>query len=247
MEQAAGISFFVGGREIFLHESVLTSFIIVIFVTIMSIYIKSKIEKADIHDRPKGLLHIVEIAVETIDNMTIQNMGKRNIKFAPYMLSLAVFLVLANLSGLIGLTPPTSDYNVTLALALITFVLIHFFAIKSNGFGGYLKGYAEPFAFLTPINILGEIANPISLSFRLFGNILSGALIMSLVYTGLRKISALLIPIVAWPLHGYFDVFSGLLQTFIFVMLSMVYISTSMADEDETDEPTSQIENRENN
>lgn len=247
MEQAAGISFFIGGREILLHESVLTSFIIVIIITIVSIYIKSKIKKADIHDRPKGLLHIVEIAVEGIDNMTIQNMGKRNIKFAPYMLSLAVFLALANLSGLLGFTPPTSDYNVTLALALITFFLIHIFAIKSNGVGGYLKGYAEPFAFLTPINILGEIANPISLSFRLFGNILSGALIMSLVYTGLEKISAFLIPIVAWPLHGYFDVFSGLLQTFIFVMLSMVYINSSMADEEETDEFSIQVENKENN
>lgn len=247
MEKAAGISFFIGGREILLHESVLTSFIIVIIVTIASIYIKSKIEKADIHERPEGLLHIVEIAVEGIDNMTIQNMGKRNIKFAPYMLSLALFLVLANLSGLLGFTPPTSDYNVTLSLALVTFFLIHIFAIKTNGVGGYLKGYAEPFAFLTPINILGEIANPISLSFRLFGNILSGALIMSLVHSGLESISAFLIPIVAWPLHGYFDVFSGLLQTFIFVMLSMVYISSSMADEEETDEITFQAENIEKN
>lgn len=228
-----GIIFHAGGQEIWLHESLFTTFVIVILLTLLSLYIHAKIKKADIREKPRGILHIAEIAVESINNLTRQTMGEHNLGFAPYMLTLAVFLVCANLSGLLGFTPPTSDYNVTLALALITFVMIHFFSIKTKGVGGYFKQYAEPIAILTPINILGELANPISLSFRLFGNILSGVLIMSLAYQGLSLISKLLIPVVAWPLHGYFDVFSGLLQTFIFVMLSMTYINSNMADPEE--------------
>lgn len=217
-------------KEIFLHESIYTSYLIVIFLSVLSFIIYSKIKKADIHEKPSGLLHIVEIAVEGINGLTSQVMGKHNLAFAPYMLTIAVYLLFANLSGLLGLVPPTSDYNVTLSLALITFVLIHFFSVKTKGVGGYFKQFAEPMALLLPINILGELANPISLSFRLFGNVLSGALIMHLVYTGLAQISNLLIPVVAWPLHGYFDIFSGLLQTFIFVMLSMTYINSNMAE-----------------
>lgn len=217
-------------KEIWLHESIFSSYLIVILVSIFSLIIYSKIKKADIREKPRGVLHFVEIAVEGINGLTEQVMGKHNLGFAAYMLTVAVFLFFANLSGLVGLVPPTSDYNVTLSLALITFVLIHFFSIKTKGLGGYLKQFAEPIPLLLPINILGEIANPISLSFRLFGNVLSGALIMSLVYSGISLISKALIPLVAWPLHGYFDIFSGLLQTFIFVMLSMTYINSNMAE-----------------
>lgn len=228
-----GIIIHAGSREIWLHESLFTTFIIVVVLTVLSLYIYSKIKKADIHAKPTGLLHLVEIAVDGVNALTKQTMGEHNLGFAPYMLSLGAFLLLANLSGLLGFVPPTSDYNVTLALALITFGMIHFFSFKTKGFLGYLKQYAEPIPLLTPINILGELSNPISLSFRLFGNVLSGFLIMSLVYQGLSLISRFLIPVVAWPLHGYFDVFSGMLQTFIFVMLSMTYISTDMADPEE--------------
>lgn len=228
-----GIVIHAGGQSIWLHESLFTTFVIVIFLTILSLYINKKIKKADFREKPKGILHMAEIFVEAVDNLTVETMGSHNKGFAPYMLSLAAFLACANLSGLLGFVPPTSDYNVTLALALITFVMIHFFSFKTKGFGGYFKQYTEPIAILTPINILGELANPISLSFRLFGNVLSGVLIMSLVYQGLGKISEFLIPLVAWPLHGYFDVFSGILQTFIFVMLSMTYIRSDMASPEE--------------
>lgn len=228
-----GIFIRLGSREIWIHESVMTTYIILIVVTIAALVINRKIKKADYREEPKGILLITEVALDAINSLTETNMGRHNLGFAPYFLSLAIFLVLANLSGLLGFTPPTSDYNVTLTLALVTFALIHFFSLKTKGLGGYFKQYAEPMAFLTPINILGELANPISLSFRLFGNILSGVLVMSLVYAGLSLVGNWLIPIVAWPLHGYFDVFSGLLQTFIFVMLSMIYIQDDMADPEE--------------
>ena len=114
--------------------------------------------------------------------------------------------------------------------------MIHFNGIRRKGVLGYLKGFTEPFFLLTPINLIGEIATPISLSFRLFGNIVGGSIIMALVYSALAAFSSALlgldIPIlqvgVPAVLHVYFDVFSGLLQTFIFAMLTMVFVSGAM-------------------
>lgn len=176
---------------------------------------------------PGKLQTIAETIVGSINGLTESTMGKSNMGFAPYMLTLFMFLGIANLVGLVGLRPPTADLTVTFALSLLTFFLTQIFAIKSKGVGGFLKGFLEPIPLLLPINIIGEIANPISLSFRLFGNMLGGVIIMSLIYGALTSLMyfAVGIPILA---HLYFDVFSGLLQSFIFVMLSMVFISMAM-------------------
>jgi F-type H+-transporting ATPase subunit a len=176
---------------------------------------------------PKGMQLVGEMIVQAIDNLTENTMGKKNMGFAPYMLSLFMYLGVANLTGLVALRSPTADLAMTLALALLTFFMTQFFAIKSKGIGGFLKGFIEPIPLLLPINIIGELANPISLSFRLFGNLLGGTIIMTLIYSGLSNLMffAVGIPILA---HLYFDIFSGLLQSFIFVMLSMVFISMAM-------------------
>ena len=160
-------------------------------------------------------------------------MGKSNIGFAPYIATLAIFLAFANLLGLVGLKPPTSDYNVTLTLALITVFLIHFNNIRFNGAKNYVKGYFEPMPVLFIINLLGELATPISMSFRLLGNILTGVILMTLVYSVFNGFLVILAPFVTPVLHAYFDVFSGLLQTFIFVMLTMVFISNGIGDREE--------------
>lgn len=176
---------------------------------------------------PGKMQTISELIVTTMNNMVESTMGKKNMSFAPYMLTLIVYLAFANTVGLIGMRPPTADLNMTLALSILTFILTQFFAIKSKGIGTYLKGYIEPFPFLLPMNIMEELANPISLGFRLFGNLLGGTIIMGLLYTGLTNLMKvpLVIPILA---HAYFDIFSGLLQSFIFVMLSMVFIAMAM-------------------
>jgi F-type H+-transporting ATPase subunit a len=138
-----------------------------------------------------------------------------------------MYLGIANLLGVVALRPPTADLTMTFALSLLTFFMTQFFAIKSKGVGGFFKGFIEPIPLLLPINIIGEFANPISLSFRLFGNMLGGVIIMGLIYGGLTNLMyfAAGIPILA---HLYFDIFAGLLQSFIFVMLSMVFISMAM-------------------
>lgn len=166
---------------------------------------------------------VAEIIVDGIYSLTRTTMGKKFEKFAPYVGTLLLLIGISNISGLLGLRPPTADLNTTMALALMTFVIIHFTGIKSKGIGGYLKGFLEPMPFLLPLNILGELATPISLSFRLFGNIVGGLIIMTLVYNGLGMFAAF-IPIPA-VLHAYFDLFAGLLQSFIFAMLTMVFVS----------------------
>ena len=160
--------------------------------------------------------------------------GKTRDRLVPFIGTLAVYLACANLFGLLGFTPPTSDYNVTLALAIITFVMTQYYGLKTNGLGGYIKGYFEPMPLLVPLNIIGELANPISLSFRLFGNILSGGIILGLIYGAFEGLGRIgwIAPIITPVFHAYFDVFSGLIQTFIFIMLTMVFVGGNLPEKE---------------
>ena len=211
----------LGGKEYIIPDTIVNMYFVAFLLTIFALIVNNKVKNRSTHESPSGFLNVVEMLVEAVDNLVKTTMGGQNKGFTPYILTLVCFLAVSNLLGLIGLTPPTSDYSVTLALALITFVLTQFFAIKNaKGIGGYLKGFTEPFLLLTPINVIGEFGNVISLSFRLFGNVMSGGIIIALLYSAL----GFLAPLIAGPLQIYFDVFSGLLQTFIFVMLTMIFV-----------------------
>lgn len=208
-----------------INPTVVNSVLIVAILCVFFIWCGSKIKKADPSRPSKGLVLFVEILVTGIEGLVEQTMGLKHLNFAPYIGTLAVYLVLANLSGLLGFTSPTSDYNVTLALAVMTIVLMVGSGIKAKGIGGYLYDtYLGDFPFLLPLNITGELAKPISLSFRLFGNILSGGIIMSLIYQALGWFS----PFIAPFAHAYFDVFAGVIQTLIFIMLTMIWTQGAM-------------------
>jgi len=222
-----GIIFTMFGEQVYIHDSVVNTWIIVILLSIFALVVNNKVKKAKVDEKPSGLLNVMELFVETIESLVKSTMGPSRIGFAPYIGTLAIYLAVANLFGLIGFTPPTSDYNVTFALAIMTFVLTQYYGLKTKGLGGYVKGFFEPIPFLAPLNIIGELANPVSLSFRLFGNILSGVIIMGLLYQALGFIA----PIITPAFHAYFDIFAGLIQTFIFIMLTMVFISGAMAEE----------------
>lgn len=172
---------------------------------------------------PKGAQNIAEMVVDAIRNLVKQTMGEKLVYFTPYIGTLFIFIALANISGIFGLRPPTADINTTFALSIMTFVIIHTTGIYNKKLG-YIKGYFEPMPFLFPINVIGEIATPISMGFRLFGNIVGGMIIMSLVYGSLGYLAIIPIPAV---LHIYFDLFAGFLQSFIFCMLTMVFVSGS--------------------
>jgi len=222
------IIFEIGGIPV--TETVTNTWLIMLVVIVFFYFATRNLEKI-----PGKLQNTIEALLDAIYSLTKQSMGDDKVGFAPYMGTLLIYLTIANLLGLVGFRPPTADVNTTLSLAIMTFVMIHGFGMKSKGVGTYLKGFTEPFAALTPLNVIGELATPISLGFRLFGNIVGGLIIMSLLYTALGVLSAKLslpIPIfeaaIPTPFHIYFDLFAGVLQSFIFVMLSMVFVSMAM-------------------
>ena len=177
-------------------------------------------------------------AIGGLDKMVKNTMGEKTVKrmpnIVPYIGSLFLFFACSNLIGLLGFRSPTTDLDTTLAWAMITFCMIYYAGVKFHGLK-YFKGLLEPIPFLLPLNIIGEVAKPISLSFRPFGNILGGAVIMALLYRFLGWLSTLIpgvsIPIgqlvIPVPLHLYFDLFAGLLQAFIFIMLTMVFVGNA--------------------
>ncbi len=172
---------------------------------------------------PSGFQNFVELIVEMLDKMIGTTMGKHAPKFRNYIGTIFIFILLSNISGLFGLRPPTADYGVTFALGILTFILIHYNEFKYQKVSGVIKGLCDPWPIWLPINIIGNVAVPISLSLRLFANILSGAVMMALIYGLLSKVA------IIWPaaLHVYFDLFSGSIQTYVFCMLTMTYISSA--------------------
>ena len=209
-------------------QTVTTSWIIMAGIILFFWFSTRKLERV-----PRGKQIFVEAFVGGINGLVAETMGKKYMGYAPYIGSLFLFALLSNLSGLLGFRPPTADLNTTLAWALVTFSLIHLNGIRSKGFLGWIKGFMDPIPLMLPLNIVGELATPVSLSFRMFGNISGGFVIMGLLYAVLKFAGETLIgmPILAVGipafLHIYFDVFAGVLQAFIFIMLTMVFVSSS--------------------
>ena len=176
---------------------------------------------------PGAFQNVVELIVEMLDNMVKAVMGKNGARFANYIGSVFIFILICNFSGLFGLRPPTADYGVTLPLGLITFTLIHYNKLKHKKLKGALAELCDPWPIWAPINLIGYVAVPISLSLRLFANVLSGVVMMALIYGLLNFIA------IGWPaaLHVYFDLFSGAIQTYVFCMLTMTYVSDAIGEE----------------
>jgi len=212
------ILFRVNGYPI--TETIRNQWIIMVFIIVLAFWVSRNLKKI-----PSGKQHIAEIWISMVQGLVKQAMGDKNMWFAPYVVALMPFLFFCNISGLVGLRPPTADFNTALGMASMTIFMFHFFNIKFNGIVAYLKGYLSPFAFFLPINVIGELSRPVSLSFRLFGNLFGGSVIISLIYFLLPVFLRLVVPI---PFHIYFDLFSGGIQTFIFSMLTMVFIANSI-------------------
>ncbi len=208
-----------------LTPSIKSTIIITIALLIFIVIIRILMRNYDSTKPAKGLILFVEKFVKLMNNFSKEMMGKRWKIFAPYFITLSVFLFVANISGLFGLTPPTTSITVTGTLALITFLMIQIFGIVSTGAKTYLKDLCTPIP-MTPMNIIGELAFPLSLAFRLFGNILSGAILTTLVYSFFGWLSIIITP----PLHLVFDIGFGLIQTLVFVILSAVFIANKFSE-----------------
>ena len=173
---------------------------------------------------PDTFQNIIEIIVEKLDQMVGQSMGAFAGRFQNYIGTIFLFLLLCNISGIFGLRSPTADYGITLLLGLVTFALIHINGVRRHK-RNHVASWFQPIPLLFPINVIGDLAVPLSLSLRLFGNVMSGTVMIGLWYGMLPWFMKLGIPAF---LHAYFDLFSGAIQTYVFCMLSMVYIRDKM-------------------
>ena len=216
------------GHEVWItttHVSILFVMLILIgFALVANIAMRKATEV------PSGFQNVVELIVELLDGMVSSTMGKAAPKYRNYIGTVFIFILFSNISGLLGLRPPTADYGVTLPLGILTFILIHFAQFKYHSPKEIWADMCSPLPpwlpIWFPINLVSEIAVPISLSLRLFANVLSGTIMMALVYGLMGWVATI------WPaaLHVYFDLFSGAIQTYVFCMLTMTYISNQVGD-----------------
>lgn len=181
--------------------------------------------------------HFAEMIVEKCKALTVSSMGEYFESFAPFITAILGLSGFSSLITLFGLFPPTSDINIVAGWAILVFILITYYKMKC-GPVEYLKSFANP-VLMAPLNVISEIATPISMAFRHYGNVLSGSVISVLVAAGLQGLSNVIFGAlpgflgefpflqVGLPaiLSIYFDIFSGCLQAFIFAMLTMLYIS----------------------
>lgn len=227
--------------KIQISETIVVSWIVMLLITGFCIWLTHDLKVENISKRQA----VAELLVEKANSFVIGNMGEKFRYFIPFVAALFATSVVSNLISLIGLRSPTADLSTEAAWAVVVFIMITYQKIKAGGVGGYLKGFTQPIPVLTPFNILSELATPISMACRHFGNILSGVVINALLYGALAVASSALlglipgivgdllsqIPIldVGIPavLSVYFDWFSGFMQAFIFCMLTTMYIANA--------------------
>ena len=213
----------VFGQEVYLTTTHVSLLIVCTILILLAIIVRCNLKDTE---KPGMIQNAAEFVVETLDSMVRGSMGKHAAKYQNYIGTLFLFLLLSNISGLVGLRPPTADYGVTFPLGIITFILIQYNNIRWNKFRAFTDLF-QPIPLLFPINLIGELAVPFSISLRLFGNVVSGTVIMALIYGLLSKVAVL------WPgiLHAYFDIFSGAIQTYVFCMLTMVFITQKIPED----------------
>ena len=212
------------GQTVYITTSHVCMILIMATIMIFAVVARKKIMHAE--EVPTGLQNVVELAVETLEGFVNSSMGKNGRKYICYVGTLFLYILLSNISGLFGLRPPTADYGTTFSLALITFVMIQYNNLKYNKIGAF-TGLFQPIWFLFPINLIGEIATPVSMSLRLFGNVMAGTVMMALYYGLLPLFAKIGIPAF---LHVYFDLFSGAIQAYVFSMLTMVFITDKIGE-----------------
>ena len=225
-----------GGIDI--TQTTVSSFVVMVLLCVAAIVLGRDLQK-----RPSRRQVLVEKGVTMLYDMVESTMGKHNSYWTPYIGALFCSSLLGTLISMLGFfRSATADISTTITWALVTSVLVWFYNIKNNGFFGWLKGFTEPIVVMTPMNIVSEIAQPVSMAFRHFGNVAGGSVLTMLIYNALAAASALILgwipnafisslPIlqVGIPavLSLYFDLFSGFIQALVFSMLTMVYVGAA--------------------
>lgn len=222
-------------------SSLLVTWAVMLILTLLCIWLTHDLKVKNISKRQA----IAEYIVGMAENLVRNNMGEQWMRYVPFISTIFALSVFSSLSSLVGLFPPTADLPTVLAWAIVAFVIITYYKLKTNGVGGYLKGFCEPIFLMAPFNFLGEVFRPVSMAFRHFGNIVSGTVITALVYAALavanNALFGLIPGVVGKVLGGipflsvgipavislYFDWFGAIMQAFIFCMLTMIFIATA--------------------
>ncbi|MDE5566648.1 MAG: F0F1 ATP synthase subunit A [Anaeroplasmataceae bacterium] len=211
-----------------ISKPVLSTVIITLVLCIIFIALSFKIKKVDPLKKTPLWLVPFQMIVGMINNFVKQNIGKRWKSYSPWFLSITIFIFFSNISAVFLLENPTSYIMITMALALTSFFVIQLTGIVSNGFLGYLKGFISPNPIMLPMNIVSEISLPISLCLRLFGNIISGSVIAVLIKGFLGYFAIPVMP----AINVIFDIGFGIIQTAVFVVLSIIFTSMKVKDEE---------------
>ncbi len=206
------------GIDIWITETIVNTWIIMLVLTLIALYTRSKLKK--FKEIPAGFQNAIEAVIEMFDNFITNTLGKKLSYIAPWYFMVFMFVLFSALMSIFGLRAPTADWATTFALAFASFILMLGMGFKHQK-GAYLKSFFDPHFIFFPLNLIGEIAKPVSLSFRLFGNMLSGTIILTLYYGLMPYFTQIGIPAL---LQAFFDIIFGALQTYIFVILSLMYV-----------------------
>lgn len=206
-----------GLGDLQIAESVVITWVIMAFLLLLSVFLTRNLK---VHNISRRQL-VAETIVTSLDRFVTGMTGEEGRRYVPYLISVLLYIGLSNIIGLFGMKPPTKDLNVTAALSIMSIILIEYAGIHQKGVKGWLKSFAEPIAIVTPINILELFIKPLSLCMRLFGNVLGAYVIMELI--------KLLVPVaVPVPFSFYFDIFDGLIQAYVFVFLTSLFIKEAI-------------------
>ncbi len=219
-----------GSEILAVSESVVTGWLVILIVLVVCCILTSSLKKVPTTKRQVA----AEYIVKTVNGMIESNMDKKSMGYAPYIAAVFAYVIVGTLISMVGFRSITADINTTGALALMTFVLITYTKIHSQGIGGYLK------QFINPLNIISEVANPVAMALRLFGNVAGGMIITVILYAALGAASGAVYNLIGFTadtyyfnifqigipavLSIYFDLFSGAIQSYVFIMLTMSYI-----------------------
>jgi len=217
--QVIRVSFYVFGHTVKVAPvTIYMTFIVMAILIVLGLFGVRRLKMI-----PHGFQNLWEVIVLFFDDIVTSTLDEEGRKYTPFIITLFMFICVSNLLGIVpGLEEPTKNLNTDLALALMVFVVVHFSAIRVKGIKGYLKSYCDPMPFLMPLNVIGELAKVVSHSFRLFGNILGGSIII-IILSHLTKF--IVLPIF---LQLFFGLFSGVIQAFVFTMLAVSYISVAV-------------------
>lgn len=217
-------SFKIGNFKLGFDEATVVSWIIIAVMTVLAIILTRNLKVTGEISKRQALL---ELAYEKAQDFFKGIMGEKVEQFIPWLMSVALFIGVSNIIGLFGLKPPTKSMQVTACLAIISIVLVEFTAFKNKGFAGRLKEFTKPIWIITPINLMEVITKPLSLCMRLFGNVIGSFIIMELI----KACVPIFLPTV---FSLYFDIFDGLLQAYIFVFLTGLYLQEAVEESEET-------------